>query len=286
MKRIIFFVIIICSIKITFAQTDINNYKYLIIPVQFEFKKGKNPLKLSTLTRYLFNKEGFTTYYEGDKLPDDLFKDRCLASYAQIVELKEGFRMTRLKILLKDCKDNIIFESVVGDSGENNHEKRYHEALREAFTSIESLNYNYKPEIEKNSNDYEQNNNVVSISEKPKSSEKVLNEEKIEETSEKTEVTLMDSELSADSNTEESNKYKNEEQSENIDIIFYAQEIENGFQLVDDVSNKIMVLLKTAKSNLFIVKGKDAIVYPENGKWIYSEATEKDYDSYPINIKF
>ena len=279
MKRILFFVIAIYSINIAFAQTDINNYKYLVIPVQFEFKKGKNPLKLSTLTRYLFNKEGFTTYYEGDKLPDDLFKDRCLASYAQIVELKEGFRLTRLKILLKDCKDNIIFESGVGDSGENNHEKRYHEALREAFTSIESLNYSYKPEIEKD-------NNVVNISEKPNSSEKVLNEEKIEETSEKTEATLMGSELSADSKTKESNKYENEEQSENIDIIFYAQEIENGFQLVDDVSNKIMVLLKTAKTNLFVVKGKDAIVYPENGKWIYSKTTEKDFDSYPINIKF
>lgn len=286
MKKIILIAILICSIKITKAQNDINKYKYLVIPVQFEFKKGKNPLKLSTLTRHLFNNEGFTTYYEGEELPDDLFKNRCLASYAKIVELKEGFRLTRLKIVLKDCKDNVIFESSVGDSGENNHEKRYHEALREAFTSIKSLNYKYEPEIEKINNDFEQDNNVVSISEKPISSDKVLNEDKIEEALEKTEETLMDSELSNDSKTKESYKSEKEEQSESAHIILYAQEIENGFQLVDNVPNKVMILLKTTKPNLFIVKGKDAIVYPENGKWIYSETTEQGFKTYSINIKF
>ncbi|WP_426429498.1 hypothetical protein ACPX19_08065 [Winogradskyella sp. HB-48] len=285
-KRLIILILFLCIGLTGMAQNDINKYKYLIVPVQFEFKKGKNPLKLSTLTRHLFNKEGFTTYYEGEELPDDLFKDRCLACYAEIIELKEGFRMTRLKILLKDCKDNIIFESGVGESGENNHEKRYHEALREAFNSIKSLNYKYEPEIEEIEMGVEQNNNVIAITEEPIASDKVLNEDKIKDTSHEDNESLTDSELSTDLKTKESYKSKKNGLSGNTDNLFYAREIENGYQLIDNTSNAVMVLLKTTKQKLFVVKGKDAIVYSENEKWIFCETTSTGLNTYTITIEF
>lgn len=314
-KNVLFFILIcFCSIAIVEAQNDINKYKYLVIPVQFEFKKGKNPLKLSTLTRFLFNKEGFTTYYEGEKLPDDLFDDRCLASYAEIVELKEGFRLTRLKILLKDCKDNIIFESVVGDSGENNHEKRYHEALREAFESIKKMNYNYQPPKQEKSFETEQvdmqfeskksmTEQLESTEGDDKAIEKVENIEK--------EVKNLHSPIKTkEKNTVETVLMSKEEESKGIvqeklhqerypqmaisqlsdAKSFMAKKVDKGYKIYSVSSNQYQfTMYSTILNGVYIFKNKvqsGSITKRENGNWVMESINDGSYIIEKINLSF
>ena len=68
--------------------------------------------------------------------------------------------------------------------------------------------------------------------------------------------------------------------------IFYAQPKNNGYQLVDSEPKVVMFLLNTAAENVFIVKGKSAIVYKEDGFWYYSENNGEIQEAKLMNIKF
>jgi len=47
-----------------------------------------------------------------------------------------------------------------------------------------------------------------------------------------------------------------------------------------------MILLKTGVSDVYLVKGEDAIVYKENGKWMLSKVTMSGNKVSPLNVKF
>ena len=68
--------------------------------------------------------------------------------------------------------------------------------------------------------------------------------------------------------------------------IYYAQAIDNGFQIVDASPKIVMVLFYTAAKDVFIVKDKNAIVFKKDGEWLYSENDGTDKSSKIMNIKF
>jgi hypothetical protein len=68
--------------------------------------------------------------------------------------------------------------------------------------------------------------------------------------------------------------------------LLYAQPVENGFQVVDTSPKIVMILLETAKSNVFIVKGQNAIVYKEEGSWYLSKNDGTKVSIEALNIKF
>jgi hypothetical protein len=53
--------------------------------------------------------------------------------------------MTKIQIVLKDCKNNVLFESGLGKSKDKEFNVAYNQALRAAFQSFESLQYHYSP---------------------------------------------------------------------------------------------------------------------------------------------
>ena len=126
-----------------FAQS-VKDYKYVIVPTQFEFLKGADQYQLNSLTIFLFNKYGFDAYKNGLETPAYVYDDRCNVLYAD-VEDQKGLLRTKLKVILRDCNNKIIFTSQEGDSKNKLYKESYHEALREAFLSIEDLNYTYIP---------------------------------------------------------------------------------------------------------------------------------------------
>ena len=140
MKRI-FTLLVLLTSCIAFSQ-GINNYKYVIVPQQFEFVKGKNEYNLSLLTRMMFEKYGFTAFIEGDKLPDELALDKCKPMYADLIK-SNGFLSTNIVITLKDCDGKTLYTSETGKSKEKDFKKAYQDALRDASHSLDNLNYQY-----------------------------------------------------------------------------------------------------------------------------------------------
>lgn len=255
------------------AQSKVNSYKYIIVPLQYKFLKGQNKYRLNTLTKQLFLNSGYEVYYDNQLLPKDVFEDRCLAMYADVNEVDKGFRITNLEIELRDCKGDLILKSELGRSGINNHEKRYQTSLREAYETINDRLF------------YQEHSKTYTSETKaePSKVENATKEATVAVEVAKTNEVLEEVKSASENITESSPKPKVEEQAKTI---YYAQKIENGYQIVDSEPKIVMVLLKTGLENVFTVKGKDAIVYKKDGRWVYSQNGDNGEKLELLNIKF
>ncbi|OZV66870.1 hypothetical protein [Winogradskyella aurantia] len=266
MKKIIILTVFLTTLS-TFAQKSINNYKYLVVPLQWEFSNGKDAWRLNTLVRYLFKEEGFNVYFDEEKLPEDLFKDRCLALYVDVNKIEGGFLKNRMQISLLNCKGKEVMLSKVGESKKKDHKQAYNEAVREAFESFMGLNYRYEP-MQK------VNNEAGNV----KTSNQVIQQEESIQTKSK---------LIQGANLTGSETRKAESKSQlSQSIVYYAQAIPEGYQVVNTVPEVVMILLKTSAENVFMVKGKTATVFKKDGKWIYSENDGKTTIEKELNIEF
>jgi hypothetical protein len=150
MKKIsLLFIVVVgllCSAKAR-AQNDINqlnDYKYIVIPLQYEFQDSKNEYLLNSLTKHLLKEEGFETYMDVEKMPKDMTFNRCLALNVIVISETDGFFSlnTRLKLIFKDCSGKIVYSSK-GFSGIKSFKEAHQEALRDAFKSFSGYNYAY-----------------------------------------------------------------------------------------------------------------------------------------------
>lgn len=131
--------------SLTSQSQDLNDYKYVIVPQEYEFLNGKN-YQLNALTKFLFEKYGFKAYIQGEEIPEELGRNRCDGLFADIDD-NSGMLRTKLVVTLKDCNNKLVFQSEEGVTNEKDYKKAYHEALREAFKSIAGLKYEYNETI-------------------------------------------------------------------------------------------------------------------------------------------
>lgn len=249
MKTKIITLFIACFIiSNVFAQKDLNNYKYVIVPNNYDFLKQKDQYQLNSLTQFLFNKYGFKAIMEGEGYPDDLKFNRCLALKAD-VNKGSGMFKTKLAISLKDCNDKLVYTSGSGESREKEFKTAYNEALRKAFLSIEALNYKYEP-----SGDVA----VPVVAVAAVSEVSSLNQEK----------TIGD------------------DVKEAVSGVLYAQEIENGYQLVDSSPKVVYKLKKTNLDNVFLVENKSAIVFKKGDDWVVEYYENNTLKQQTLNVKF
>ncbi|MFD2915394.1 hypothetical protein [Psychroserpens luteus] len=273
----------------TSAQTSINDYKYIIVPKQFDFLSSPDQYETSSLTKFLFNKYGYTAFFEDEDLPGDLSKNRCLALRSHIQKNK-GFLSTKLQIDLKDCNGNIVMSSVEGSTKVKEYKKAFQIAIREAFVTYQFLDYKYVPkeaviassnsndnsseakEIEKLKKEVEalkaKKEEVVTISEEKKAEAKTILKPKVEV--KQVVDDAIELEVKSSSKTE----------------ILYAQPKPNGFQVVDMTPKVVMFLLETTKADVFMVKDENAIVYKEDGFWYLSKYNGDKVMLTQLNLKF
>ena len=214
-----------------FGQKNLNNYKYVVVANKFDFLKKADQYQTSSLTKFLFNKYGYTSFLDIDKLPDELISDKCLSLYAAVNNESTMFT-TKVNLILKDCNDRIVYKSAVGKSKEKDYKKTYHEAIRNAFKDPKINNYSFKPTPKKNSI--------------PKATPVVK--------------TIVTKKPLIDNSIKETKVVANN--------ILYAQAIHNGFQLVDTTPKVIFRILKSNQENVFIIENKNGILYKKGSKWL------------------
>lgn len=230
-----------------FSQS-INDYKYVIVPAKFDFLKEENKYNLNTSTKLLLEKYGFVVYMNNQSIPDEIANNRCKSLTADVVN-DSGLLITKLQIVLKDCKNNIVYQTEVGKSREKEYTVAYNLAFREAAKSFETLNYKYNGE----------NKMVVDYTEaKPKTVEEPKSVEPYV--------------LSSD----------------NPEIFYFAQPIANGFQVVNNEPRVIMRLFNTSQKNVYIGVKDDVngVVITKNGKWFFEYYESGKFVSEPVNLKF
>lgn len=283
MKIKFFYIIITCLMASNvFSQTNLNNYKYIIVAEKFDFLKEPNEYRLNELTQFLFNKYGFEALIEGEEYPEDLLKNRCLGLKSDV--LKEGgIFKTKLNVVLKDCNDRTVFVSELGESREKQFDKAYTEALRNAFKSVEALNYKYEP-----------NETILALA-APKVESNSLDEikklrEEVQALKEKKAQEAVDAQVKKMPNTvagDERSKPKFPvEKLASKHGVLYAQTIENGFQLVDNTPSVVYKIKKTSIPDVYLVEGKNATLSKKEGKWILEYYENDELKQEVLTIKF
>lgn len=139
MKKLLFFLLLT---SVSFSQ-NLNNYKYAIVASRFEFQKDKDQFRLNTLSKLFMEKYGFETYFDTDVLPANLANNNCNKVFLS-VETNNNFSTTKVKVILKDCKNTVIATSQEGSSKEKNLKVAYDQAFREAFSKFpQVINHKY-----------------------------------------------------------------------------------------------------------------------------------------------
>jgi len=143
MNKIVIIIFVFFSGLVS-AQTSVNNYQYVIVPSKFSFQHQKDEYRLNTLTKLLLEMYGFKAYLDTDEMPDEITNYNCNKLYADVLR-SGGIVRTKLNIVLKDCKNRILYTSIEGISKEKEFAKAYNEAIRGASKSFKALNYHYVP---------------------------------------------------------------------------------------------------------------------------------------------
>lgn len=140
--------LLIGNTALTGQTPSVNDYKYVLVPQKYGWAKKADVYQINSLTTFLFKKYGFQAYSLGETLPVDLNEGGCNTLTADVEE-ESSFLRTKLKVVLKDCKGDVVYISPEGVSRLKEFKPAYHEALREAFYSIRELNYAYNGLSEK-----------------------------------------------------------------------------------------------------------------------------------------
>ena len=139
MKKVI---VLLLFSNIIWAQ-NLNSYKYVLIPSKFSCQTAADQFNLNSLMRMIFEKNDFEVYLDNEKFSEDFATDICNKLYADL-DVQNSMFVTKVKIVLKDCKNNIVFISSQGKSIEKNQTIAFAQALRTASQSLEAAKHLYK----------------------------------------------------------------------------------------------------------------------------------------------
>lgn len=279
------------------AQSQFDDYKYIVVPEKFDGFKKVNQHRTSTLVKHLFTKRGFTAVYEGN-MPADVNSDRCLALYANLIDASSLFTTTAA-LVLKDCSGKEVFITQQGKSKQKEYITAYSEVLREAFVSFDAINYSYKPKKVSNKEEapitVSFKNDIKKLDKKPKLDtyqDPMIKQEATLENQSYKDVTPVASDIkkAADTKKEKVEQKITESTSSqsSAEWVLYAQEIPNGYQLVDSTPKIQLKLYKSSVPNVYIANGedKDGVVYSKNQQWFFEYYENEELITEGLKIKF
>jgi len=286
-----------------YSQVNLNDYKYIIVPTKFESFKNANEYQTSTLIKYLFTQKGFLAVYD-NQLPQDLAENRCLGLMSDLRDESNMFT-TKASIVLIDCNGEEVIATREAKSKIKEFKGAYEEVIRTTMKSFNNINYNYQPKAgQEESVTLNFRNDVKKLEERnPKANEIVQKQKKsvvveerhkpknvsptvVQKATEKEQLYKTVEPITSDIG---SGKAKNitKDVSEKTEI-WYAQELPNGYQLVDSTPKIRMTLLKSSTDNVYMAQsvGKNGMVYQMDDKWIFEYYLDGKLIKEELRIKF
>lgn len=243
MRKIVLLFVLITNYA--FSQS-INDYQYVMVPVKFDVFKEKDRYNLNTTVKLMLQKYGFKAYFPTDAIPNEVANSNCEKLTADLIK-DNGLMSTKVKIVLKDCRDNIVYETAFGKSTEKDYAVAYMQAVRNAGKSFETLNYKYNGKNGLN-----------------------------------TDTVVVETVAPV------SNAVQEVPSGNNNEIVYFAQPIANGFQIIDNEPKVIMKIFNTSVKNVFIgIKGgENGVVISKNGQWFFEYYKNSKLVSELLKLKF
>lgn len=282
-----FILLLITSILTTtiYSQSVLDEYKYVIVQKQFHFQAEPNQYDLNRIVKYLFEDQGFKVVVEGQSIPEDLRSNFCLALNSDV--RISGLLRTKATVFLRNCEGKVVYQTEEGVTKEKEHKRAYNIAIHKTFESFNSINYKYQPKKEDDKTSTEVTSDEVVTS--YEAEEATMQEadaspqEVVEKTPVKVETVSEMQSLEESSNVEEASavaaRYKSDPRQ------LFAKKTDNGYELTYN-SKTVMTMIETSLKEVFLVKGEDAMIYKEDGKWLYSDRSAKNNEPVVLNLKF
>ena len=214
---------------------------------------------MNTSVKLLLQKYGFKSFFPTDSVPSEIVNSNCKKLYADIVK-ENNFLSTKIKIVLNDCREKVIYETAFGTSREKELPAAYNQALREAGKSFDKLDYKYN------------NNFEVEILDIPGTKPGMIAPDPPPPPKKESVATdLVYGEAHSGS-----------------EIFYFAQPTANGYQVVDSEPKVIMKLYKTSQKDVFMaVKGDiNGTVISKNEQWFFEYYKDGKLVSELLNLKF
>ncbi len=258
-----------------FAQS-VNDYKAVIIPMNYDFLKTENQYRLQTITKMNLQKAGFQAFYATEAIPAEII-DRCSLLYVD-VKKENAFLVSKLFVVLKDCYGTEIFKSAIGKSREKEYEVAYVEALNLAFESLYSLSYKY------NGNTNFSSKVGVNVPAVPIMAAPAI----VSPTSAVPAVTMTAAAVAVP--VVATSKTTNEPKTSDVKSsgLLYAQPTSYGYQLIDSEPKVIMKVYKTSNPASFMAKKGEVqgVLVSKDNQWFFEYYQGDKLISEKIDVKF
>jgi hypothetical protein len=254
---------------------QLNSYRYIVVPKQFQAFKEQNQHHSSTLVNYLLKEAGFTTYYEGE-VPESL-AGSCEGLRIALID-ESGMLSTKVKFAFEDCRGNEVYRTFEGSSREKELKNGYKEAIEEAFKSVSNLNYQYEPK-EKTADAV-----VLNFDGDVKKHEEVGDGTKVVKNKPPDRTVLSETspeQQKHQARTPQPSDYIKANEPEdptlpgeaaiNSPQPWFAQPIPNGFQLVDLTPAIRLRLYTLSRPDVFIAENDEVhgVLYSQDDHWFF-----------------
>lgn len=118
--------------SLSYGQLD--RYEFIVVPTKFDILFESNAYRTSTLIKYLLSESGYTVFYE-DELSEYALQNPCKGVRVDLEE-NSGLLLTKINLLFKNCRNQLVFKSFAGESKSKDYKDAYHESIRQAFSSV------------------------------------------------------------------------------------------------------------------------------------------------------
>ena len=140
MKKILALLIALFSI-ISFAQKK----QIILISSKFDFQKEKNSYNINNMLKAILTSNNYEVYFDDAVFPLEIAQNRCNALTGVLVDNSNLF-LTKVKLQVKDCQNNLLFETAEVKSREKNIQDGFIEVIKLLSPEIKK----YKPAVFKN----------------------------------------------------------------------------------------------------------------------------------------
>jgi len=262
------------------TPNTINDYKYVLVPLRYDFSKSDDQYALNTTTKSLLEQKGFTVYWINESLPPALAANKCNALVAEVTQRKAMFT-TNLTLVLKDCYGNPIFKGKEGRSREKEFYTAYDEALKNAFVSLNAVSYKYDSTLTAQNQTQLQAQQPQSLQTQPLQGQP-------QQTQPQQTQPQQTQTPPQQAQPPKPQPQQTQPQQSTITGTLYAQPIPNGFQLIDLTPKKVMTLLKTSLPDSYLAQTDAAtgVVFKKDGQWLFEYYKEDKLVSQRLDIKF
>lgn len=118
----------------SFSFGQLDRYEFIVVPTKFDILFEPNAYRTSTLIKYLLSESGYTVYYENE-LSEYALQNPCKGVRVDLEE-NSGLLLTKIQLLFKNCRNQLVFKSFAGESKSKDYKEAYHESIRQAFSSV------------------------------------------------------------------------------------------------------------------------------------------------------